>query len=237
MRLLLEKAAYSAGDFSLFADCEFREGIHLVRGPVGSGKSTFAALAAGLLRPDKGKRRVELIDRVMLSMQFPEAHVTRFTLGEEARSWGLDPEVALQISSLAGLEDQPVTRLSRGELKRFELTCALGSSYDLLILDEPFSALDCHQKQKISHIIERSNHGITIVITHESRYLPRVDRIWEMEGGRITDLGPVPQALQKWKSAPPPIRNLIGLGIIPANISEPDLLEAACGMQDSDFLQ
>ena len=195
MRLRLEGITYARGAFSLAANGEFCEGIHLLNGPVGSGKSTFALLAAGLIRPDSGVRTAEGLERIMLSMQFPEYHVTGFTLGEEARSWGLEPELVLKRAALPDMENTDPSMLSRGELKRFELACAFSGSYDLLILDEPFSALDCREKHIISRAVEQKKDGVTIVITHEELNLPRVDWIWEMESGRLTDLGSVPGAI------------------------------------------
>ncbi|MDD1718370.1 MAG: ATP-binding cassette domain-containing protein [Methanoregulaceae archaeon] len=228
MRLLLEEVTYARGLFSLAVEGEFCEGIHLLNGPVGSGKSTFALLAAGLIRPDSGMRKADGLDRVMLSMQFPEYHVTGFTLGEEARTWGLDPGMVMKRANLPGMENTDLSKLSRGELKRFELSCALSGSYDLLILDEPFSALDCREKQIISRALEQRKEGVTIVITHEGLHLPRVDWIWELESGRLTDLGAVPGAIGRWRFAPPHIRELVDSGVIPENISVRDVLEAGC---------
>ncbi len=231
MRLLFEGMTYARGAFSLFADGKFGEGIHLLTGPVGSGKSTFGLLAAGILRPDGGRRKAEGLSRVMLSMQSPEYHMTGFTLGQEVRSWGLDPEEVLKRAALTGREHTDLSRLSRGELKRLELACALCGSYDLLILDEPFSALDCREKRIVSSEIEQRKEGVTIVITHEGLHLPRVDRIWEMDSGRLTCLGPTPDAIGRWRFAPRHIREMVDSGVIPRNISVRDLMEAACRTQ------
>ena len=70
--------------------------------------------------------------------------------------------------------------------------------------------------------------GITIIFTHEQAHFPRVDRIWEIQGGVLHDRGRLPSALGHWDHAPAIVKNLIARGKIPENISQADLLEAAC---------
>lgn len=164
----------------------------------------------------------------MVSFQFPEYHITGATLSEECLSWGLDPDAILPSIGLACKCDTSPMRLSRGELKRLHLACILEKSYDLLVLDEPFSSLDIGEKQKVCSALVRKSRGITIIFTHEQTVFPATDRIWEIKGGSVADLGPLPGALLKWSGIPPLIRNLVNDGKMPKNITPKDLVEAGC---------
>jgi energy-coupling factor transport system ATP-binding protein len=232
MELVFDNTFFYRNGWHLEADGKFLPGVHLVSGKIGAGKSTFSLLAAGLLSPGKGSVKRQGIDSVMLSMQFPEYHVTGSTLAAEIRSWGLDPEVVLASSGLSGYAEKDPFRLSRGELKRLHLHCILSRQWDLLILDEPFSALDCREKKDVCHRIDEITGGIVIVCTHEQRFFPHVDVIWEIKSGALIRNGELPLALTRWSHAPARIRHLVERGIIPENISEDAILEASCRIRE-----
>ena len=216
------------GDWTLFAQGTFDEGIHLISGDVGSGKSTLALLLAGLFPPVSGMMEREGIASVMIAFQFPEFHVTGPDLERECKAWGVDPGTVLAAAGLAGLRTKNPLDLSRGELKRLILACVLTRDHDLLILDEPFSSLDCVEKERLCTALSGRKRGITIIFTHEKACFPRVDRIWEIQGEVLHDRGRLPSALGHWDHAPTIVKSLIAGGKIPANISQDDLLEAAC---------
>jgi energy-coupling factor transport system ATP-binding protein len=204
----------------------------MVSGRVGSGKTTFALLSSRLLRPDAGTVEYEGISSHILSFQHPEYHITGRTLDEEAGSYGVDPFTACARAGLAGREHEDPFLLSRGELKRFLLSCILMRPWDLIILDEPFSALDCRGKLSVCQSIHENRSSIVLVITHEQHILPRTDYLWEMRSGTLFGLGSLPGAISAWESAPGPVRMLLERGIIPANLTRDDLLEAACRIRE-----
>lgn len=216
------------GGWSLSAQGIFEEGIHLISGDVGSGKSTLAHLMAGFFPPVSGTVEREGIASVMIVFQFPEFHVTGPDLERECKEWGVDPGTVLAAAGLTGRERANPLDLSRGELKRLILACVLARDYDLLILDEPFSSLDCAEKERLCMTLSGRKRGITIIFTHEKAHFPRVDRIWEIQGGVLYDRGRLPSALGHWDHAPVIVKSLIARGKVPANISQADLLEAAC---------
>jgi len=234
MRLILKGVVANrgegAGDWSVLADGIFSEGIHLVSGDVGSGKTTLAQVLAGLLVPASGTVARDGLLSVMLSFQFPEYHVTGLTIREECESWGVDSGVALSATRLTGKEAISPLKLSRGELKRLHLACLLAHTYDLLILDEPFSSLDCSEKERVCRQLSERKTGITILFTHEQQTFPRVDYIWEIVNGQLVCRGQVPDALPSWQHAPELVRNLLAAGKCPKNIAPGDLVEAACRM-------
>jgi energy-coupling factor transport system ATP-binding protein len=188
-------------------------------------------MMAGLLPLSGGDIEREEITTTMLSLQFPELHVTGLSVAEECASWGVAPDEILDAIGLTGKEDASPLSLSRGELKRLHLACVLAQDYDLLLLDEPFSSLDCEEKVKLCARIGQKSKGITVIFTHEQNILPRVTRIWEIVEGTLFDCGTPPDAFQHWRHVPPVIEKLIALGSPPDNISRDDFLEAACRIQ------
>lgn len=221
--------AYAIRDhWSLSASGIFDEGVHLVSGDVGSGKSTLALMIAGLFPLSGGYIDRHEIKSIMVSPQFPELLITGITVAEECTSWGIVPEEILEDIRLIKRKMESPHSLSRGELKRLHLACVLARNYDLMMLDEPFSSLDCQEKASLCTRIGKKTQGVTIVFTHEQYFLPRVDRIWEIVDGVLVDCGRPPDALLNWHHIPPLIKRLIDLGSWPDNISLDDLQEAAC---------
>jgi len=228
MKIVLEDVRATRGDWSLCADGTIEPGIHLLTGEVGCGKTTFALMLAGFFKPSSGTLVKEGIASQMISFQFPEYHITGSTLAGECRSWGLDPAAILSREHISRPPDTDPLTLSRGELKRLHLACLLEKEYDLLILDEPFSSLDCCEKERYCRILSRKSRGITFILTHEQSVFPRVDYLWEIRDGHLVALGRTPEAIRQWEHAPPVIQQLIGSGRAPDNLAPEDLLEAAC---------
>jgi len=231
IRITLNRVYAIRDHWSLAASGTFEEGVHLVSGDLGSGKSTLALIIAGLFPLSGGSINKEEITSTMLSLQFPELHVTGLTIAEECITWGVSPDDILGATGLSGKRDISPLSLSRGELNRLHLACILAKNYDLLLLDEPFSSLDCEEKTKLCTRISQKKRGITIIFTHEQEILPRVTRIWEIVDGMLVDCGSPPDAFRNWRHTPMIIKKLAALGCRPDNLSLDDLREAVCRIQ------
>jgi energy-coupling factor transport system ATP-binding protein len=228
VKVTLMDVVLRRGGFRLAASGGFTEGLHLVTGPVGSGKSTLALALAGALCPEAGHIGREGIATTTLALSFPGYHVTGGTLEAEAASWGVPPGPVLSAAGLSGREGDDPLRCSQGELKRLVLSSLLARDWDLLILDEPYSSLDCAWKAILSRRLEERRRGITILLTHEDERLPRVDEIWEIEQGRLMPLGRVPGAIARWSRPPGYLRAALERGVVPENISPEAVRDAVC---------
>jgi energy-coupling factor transporter ATP-binding protein EcfA2 len=214
MRLVLRGVETRRGTFHLAGTGAFFEGIHLVWGPVGCGKTTLALLLAGLLSPQQGEIQKEGIGRTGFLMQFPEYQVTSRTLTEEVGSWGIPPDPVLRETNLGDRRDCDPLTLSRGELKRLLLSTILHTNPDLLLLDEPFGGMDCQERGKLIDRISTTPSRITILFSHDHGMLPPLNHLWEIEEGQLIYRGAMPEALAAWSSPPPYLLPLIARGIL-----------------------
>ncbi len=179
-------------------------------GPSGAGKSSVLRAVAGLLRPERGsvtfgsntwldrKRGIDLPPerrRVGLVFQeyalFPHLDV-RANISFGARDRRAVPGLLerLRISELAGAR---VTELSGGERQRVALARALAREPDVLLLDEPLSALDAYTRRTVRaelHEFLRELRMPTLLVTHDYEDAATLaDRVGVLVDGRILQLG------------------------------------------------
>ncbi|HJJ43042.1 MAG TPA: ATP-binding cassette domain-containing protein [Methanocorpusculum sp.] len=184
MKIVLDSVHLQLGTFSLSADVIFEEGVHMISGRIGSGKSMLGSALAGLSKIDSGKIVLEGCSLPILLMQFPEYQVTGSTVLREISSWGIssgDPYF-----SRFGMEmfDRDPFTLSRGELKRLMLACVFARDPDVLILDEPYASLDPSAKEVLTDSIEKRS-GITIVFSHETEHVAKNSQKWRIHTGGL----------------------------------------------------
>lgn len=177
-------------------------------GPNGSGKSTLLRVLAGLTAakagevlvdgepPRLGRRRVAyLAQRPHLAEHFPLKLRRLVQMGtyahhgwfEECHHGDAGVDEALARLGLASLADRPVHTLSGGQLQRGLIARAVVQGADLLLLDEPYAALDQSSREIIDGFLFGAGAAFTVVMaTHDPADLGRFDRILEMRDGAVT---------------------------------------------------
>jgi energy-coupling factor transport system ATP-binding protein len=146
----------------------------VLEGPNGSGKTTVAKLAAGLLQPDRGKvwRRG---GAAYLSQDPGRYLVCERVLDEAALAVGGDHErarAALDLVGLAWAAERHPRDLSSGERERLGLAAVAVAEPDLLILDEPTRGIDPERKTELAHWLNAyAARGRTVLVaTHDRRF-------------------------------------------------------------------
>jgi putative spermidine/putrescine transport system ATP-binding protein len=180
-------------------------------GPSGCGKTTLLNLVAGFLTPDNGEIFIDgaLVTDVPTFERetgivfqnyalFPHMTVANnVAYGLKARRVGKDEirkrvAEALAMMKLDGFEDRKPRQLSGGQQQRVALARALVIRPKVLLLDEPFSALDKNLRASMQvevKEIQRRLGVTTIFVTHDqSEALSLSDRIAVMSGGRICQI-------------------------------------------------
>ncbi len=184
-------------------------------GPNGSGKSTLHLILSGLLEPTSGSIRYfdsttdpETIRRRLGSLlQDPNDYLFHSTIREDLEygpsQFDVPRETARErISELAeilGLEellDQPPFRLSGGEKQRAAVASVFAFSPDVLLLDEPFGAVDATYRTRIRDLITQ-HPGTSVVFTPDLDVVPLIaDRVVLLsEQGSIAGDGSVREIL------------------------------------------
>jgi iron complex transport system ATP-binding protein len=193
-------------------------------GPNGSGKTTLLRLLSGVLAPRSGSVRLEgqplarmtrrdLARRVAVVPQDTQATfdfsvmemvlMGRYPhLGPFELEGAGDVEIAraaLQATGTASLEDRPFATLSGGEKQRVVIAGALAQASDLLLLDEPTTALDLRYQFEILSVLKRLNsqRGTTLVVsTHDVNLAAALcARVVLLKDGHVLAHGPTDQTL------------------------------------------
>ena len=175
-------------------ELELPEGqITAVVGPNGSGKSTFAKVLAGIERADEKKT---ILSGESVGYLPQKSFPFRMSTEKNILTNGNDPAraaalmKALSIDALAG---QSAKKLSGGETARMALCRILMSRYDLLILDEPTTAMDMESTLTAEKLI-RETCGETgcaiLLITHSISQARRIaDRVLVLQRGELIEQG------------------------------------------------
>jgi putative spermidine/putrescine transport system ATP-binding protein len=186
-------------------------------GPSGCGKTTTLRMVAGLERPEAGRVLVDGQDvtalppyRRRMGVVFQSyalfPHMTaagNVAFGLEMRGVGRAERTRRATAALAmvGLPAHGQARprtLSGGQQQRVALARALAIEPDVLLLDEPLSALDAKLREELRgemRAIQRRVGATALFVTHDqAEALAMADLVAVMDGGRISQLGP-PEAV------------------------------------------
>ncbi len=227
-------------------------GGHLVAllGPSGCGKTTVLRLVAGFDRPDGGtievagrlvagpathvppeRRRVGVVPQE--GAVFPHLSVRRnvgFGLDRASRRSGRVEEV-LALVGLDGLGDRMPHELSGGQLQRVALARALAPSPSVVLLDEPFAALDSSLRESVRTEVRRvlrATGASALLVTHDQEEaLSMADEVAILHEGTIAQQGP-PMAVYQ-RPASTAVAQFLGEAVLLRGVADGSAVQTALG--------
>src|SRR5512146_752623 len=189
-----------------------RQGEFLVLlGPSGSGKSTLLRAIAGLTEIDHGRislrgRDVTHVSARQREVGFVFQHYALFrhmTIGEniefalrvrkvKAAERRARRRELLQLVALEGMDDRLPAQLSGGQQQRVAVARALAHRPEVLLMDEPFGALDAKIREELRRTIRQIQRELgitTVLVTHDQEEaFAMADRIGVMNLGRLLEM-------------------------------------------------
>lgn len=213
IEILIEKRLYgSDGEFDLNLHLELPLGKFVcIFGKSGAGKSTILRMLSGLCSPDRGK--IVIGDKVFFdSDKNINVPTQERKIGFVFQDYALFPHLNVykniifahkgdknrvdEVISLMELEsfcDKKISTLSGGQMQRVALARALVSSPEVLLLDEPLSAIDRQMRYKLQEELKNlSNHFniSSFLVSHDLGEVFRLsDYVAELKDGKITKFG------------------------------------------------
>jgi sulfate transport system ATP-binding protein len=209
-------------------------------GPSGSGKSTLLRLIAGLEEADAGRIWITGEEATSRSVQEREVgfvfqHFALFKhrtvrqnvgFGLELRGWKHEAirrrvDELLDLVQLQGFGHRYPSQLSGGQRQRVALARALAVQPRVLLLDEPFSALDAKVRKELRAWLRNLHdemHVTTVIVTHDQEEAMEVaDRIVVMNQGRIEQIGSPAEIYDQ--PASPFVMSFVGaVNVLPSHV-------------------
>jgi sulfate transport system ATP-binding protein len=215
MTIRVSNVTKQFGDFYALKDVsvEIPSGsLTALLGPSGGGKSTLLRVIAGLEQPDSGTVEISGQDLTTTPPQnrnvgFVFQHYAAFKHLTVARNVAFGLEIRkrpkaevnkrvrelLELVHLENFADRYPAQLSGGQRQRMALARALAVEPRVLLLDEPFGALDAQVRKELRTWLRRLHdevHVTTVFVTHDQEEAMDVaDRIFVMAGGQVEQEG------------------------------------------------
>ncbi len=215
MSIIVSNVNKSFGDFAALTDVsvEIPSGsLTALLGPSGGGKSTLLRVIAGLEEPDSGLVEIEGRDATGLPAQdrgvgFVFQHYAAFKHLSVARNVAFGLEIRkrpkaeitrkvdelLELVHLEQFAHRYPAQLSGGQRQRMALARALAVEPQVLLLDEPFGALDAQVRKELRAWLRRLHdqvHVTTVFVTHDQEEAMEVaDSIVVMADGKVEQIG------------------------------------------------
>jgi molybdate/tungstate transport system ATP-binding protein len=220
--IVLEHLSLTLGEFSLH-DIDLRVGrgeYLIILGPSGAGKTVLLEIIAGLRSPERGKilldgRDVSGIppENRQIAIVYQDYSLFPHMTAYENIAYGLrlrqypEPEIERRVLALLSrfeipsLPDRYPSSMSGGEQQRVALARALAAEPTVLLLDEPFAALDPRTQEECMRILlkVKNEQDITVVQVSHAREEAYAlgDRAALIIGGRIVQTGPAEEIFHK----------------------------------------
>ena len=203
------------GDFVALEDIDLAVApgaLTALLGPSGGGKSTLLRIIAGLEKPDTGRVEIGGVDATMLPPQrrdvgFVFQHYAAFKHMSVYRNVAFGLEIRkrpksevrrrvfelLELVHLEQFADRLPSQLSGGQRQRMALARALAVEPKVLLLDEPFGALDAKVRKELRDWLRRLHDEVnvtTVFVTHDQEEALEVaDEIVVINQGRVEQVG------------------------------------------------
>ena len=200
-------------DFDISVDFKIKKGeFFTLLGPSGCGKTTLLRIIAGFITPDQGNLILNSKDITHLEPKernisivfqnfalFPNRNVYKnISFGPESKKWKSEKirktvQNLLDVINMENFSSRKPDTLSGGEKQRVSLARAIAVEPDIILLDEPLSALDVALRttlRKEIRDIHDSTGLTTIYVTHDQEEAMTLsDRICVMNNGRTEQTG------------------------------------------------
>ncbi|MCP2636286.1 zinc ABC transporter ATP-binding protein AztA [Microbacterium sp. HD4P20] len=184
-----------------------RGSLTAVAGPNGAGKSTLLEVIAGTRNPSSGAVRLAadsvsfVPQRAAVAELLPVTVRDVITVGAWGRLGAWRPmdaiarravDGALERLALTDVQRRPFAELSGGQRQRALLAQGLARGAELLLLDEPTTALDAASGRRIREAIaSETRRGAAVVcVTHDEDLIAEADRVIRLDEGRVVDSAP-----------------------------------------------
>src|SRR5215204_2580603 len=216
MAISVKNVTKRFGDFVALDDVSIDVpdgGLTALLGPSGSGKSTLLRVIAGLEQPDQGQVLISGEDNTATRVQdrnvgFVFQHYAAFKhmtvydniafglkiKGEGSGTIRERVKKLIDLVHLTGFEKRFPNQLSGGQRQRMALARALAVEPRVLLLDEPFGALDKNVRAELRAWLRRLHEQVpvtTVLVTHDQEEAMEVaDRVVVLDAGRVQQAGP-----------------------------------------------
>lgn len=181
-------------------------------GPSGSGKTTFLTLLGHLQTPSKGqillhgKDTSQLKEKERAALRFNDfgfilqaSNLIPFLKIEDqfqlidrlSKKERMDLDSLIELLDLKGTLKQYPKELSGGERQRAAIARALYNSPAIILADEPTASLDTERAKRVVHLLKEVTqkfHKSVVMITHDTRLLDEIDKVYEMQDGVLTQV-------------------------------------------------
>ncbi|KLT64328.1 ATP-binding cassette domain-containing protein [Pedobacter sp. BMA] len=203
IRIAIEKRTGPPTSFELKVDTSFRlNAVTRISGPSGVGKTTLLKMIAGFIHPDRGtirsgdevwfdgdKKYFKKVQERHVGFVFQNYALFPNMTVEQHLRYGTDDQryvdELLQLGEIEALRNRYPKALSGGQQQRLAILRALATKPRLLLMDEPFTALDSALKTRLIHRLSAlfsSQQTTVILVSHQDTELDDKSDVFHLNG-------------------------------------------------------